>query len=1009
MKDQPERCQAGARYDPIEPTVDDRLVLRHAFARAYAEPQTRKVRARGHAPGGEFPSLDGTVLVFDCETVEHSLTFGAFEIFEGRRLKTRAVFYQDDLPLTNAEGFDRLKQICRALDVKLVKREWLFQNAIWPACKHGWTVAGFNVAYDLSRIADSFEAATKTARLGARFCNGFELNKRFVGSKSHISRAFCRIKRDDRHHVRFDMRRAAVLDLATAAFAYTDKNLALMAEAPKQSACRAFNVPFETRPGAHSGEITVENVEGCLYDVRKTSELLWAIDAEHSRHPIALHLSRAQSGATIAKAYLEALGVTPRLQVQPDFPKAYLGYAAQGYYGGRVEARIVKTLLPCAYLDFLSMYPTVFALLGLWLKHVAAATLEVEEIAPAEIEALLARLRENPDALFEPETWTLLDFFALVEPNGAKLPARAPITLTSTRARDEANRPVAPNGERQAASSAVVTIGPVESVAPLWYAGPDLASAAIAGGKPSIVRAWRLRSHGVQETLRPIRFRGDDLIDPRSDDFFARLIELRKAVTPDPIDDERRSTGYKVVANSGAYGVFAETTPMDIDPDEENRKARRVTVYADSTFETEVDRPERPGRFNFFPTASLVTAGARLMLALAQREVERLGGEVAYCDTDGLMVVSTRDGGFVPCEGGLYRLDDGSRAVRALSFQEVEAVRERFVSLNPYDRAIVPGSVLKLEDENFADEVREARCELWCYAVSEKLYALFTIDARGEPGIRKYSSHVLGQYRSPDPGVDCHAWIIDAWKREVSAAFGKPIEPFAWERYPAIAQLTLTTWSVFKPYRENQRLHPFDFLAVGVLNRSAIDLAIEEVEALERCCEEPRPACALFLDLAEWREQHWQCLRCATPWDFESRPRLKTYGSLIRSTLQGVERKRLCADGSVPTRRTRGLLIPRPVRVESKTAIGKEVVVDPTDTDEGLTAEMLSATEVLEYEDLSERLDALRAKVRVGGVKPIARASGVSRSKVQAFVNQGATPHESTLLRLERVVERHSA
>jgi hypothetical protein len=143
-----------------------------------------------------------------------------------------------------------------------------------------------------------------------------------------------------------------------------------MGDAPKESACRAFGVPFDVRPGAHCGEITLENVEGCLYGVRKTSELLWALDAEHAKHPVALHLSKAQSGATIAKAYLGALGVQPRLQVQPDFPKSYLGYAAQGYYGGRVEARIMKTLLQCVYLDFLSMYPTVFALLGLWSNHV---------------------------------------------------------------------------------------------------------------------------------------------------------------------------------------------------------------------------------------------------------------------------------------------------------------------------------------------------------------------------------------------------------------------------------------------------------------------------------------------------------------------------------------------------------------------------------------------------------------------------------------------------------------
>jgi hypothetical protein len=989
-----------ASYEPIVPTIDDRLILRHIFARAYAEPRGRKTRAP-RTPRSELPSLDGMVLVLDCETVEHRLTFGVLEIYERRRLKTRAVFYRDALQSTDPVGFVRLKTICRALGVKLVKREWLFQHAMWPARRYGWAIVGFNVAYDLSRVADSFEPATKTARYGARFCNGFELQKRFVGTKSHIIRPFCRIKRDDRHHVRFDMKAAVVIDLATAAFAHTDKNMPLMAEPPKESACRAFGVPFAVRPGAHSGEITFENVEGCLYDVRKTSELLWALDAEHAKHPVALHLSKAQSGATIAKAYLDALGVQPRLQVQPDFPKPYLGYAAQAYYGGRVEARIVKVLLQCVYLDFLSMYPTVFALLGLWSNHIIPANLEVEEVPPEEIAALLMHLREYPETLFNPATWRRLDFFALVDPNGANLPARAPIVppigLCPERLAIEAERR---DYEKQDTSNAVVTIGPVESVEPLWYAGPDLAASAIADGKPVILRAWRLRPNGIQESLRAIPFRGADLIDPRSDDFFARLIELRKTVTGDAIDDERRSSGYKVVANSGAYGVFAETSPIDVDPDERNRKLRRVSVYADSSFETEVDRPERPGRFNFFPTASLVTAGARLMLALAQREVEGRGGDVAYCDTDSLVVVATHDGGFVPCEGGPYRLPNGSRGLHALSWEEVETIRERFASLSPYNRTIAPGSVLKLEDENFVDKRRTARCELCCYAVSEKLYALFTLDKRGEPVIRKYSSHVLGQYRSPIQG-DRHEWIIDAWKREIRAALGRPTEAFAWEQYPAISQLTLTTWNVFEPYRENDRLRPFDFLAVGVVNRSAIDLAIEEVAGLERCCEDPRPGCPLFSDPKEWREQDWRCLRCEAPWDFELRPRLKTYGSLIRSTLRGVERKRLCADGSEPTRRTRGLLIPRPVHVESKEIIGKEVIVDPTDTAEGLTAEMLSATEVLLYENATKRLDALRTKIRATGIKLVARASGVSRSEIQAIINEGAIPQESTITRLE--------
>ena len=902
------------------------------------------------------------------------------------------------------------------------------------------------------------------------------------------------------------MKRAVVLDLATAAFAYTDRNQSL------ESACHAFDLPLEERPGVHSGAITRENVAGCLQDVAKTSELLWAIDAEHRRHPTELHLSRAQSGASIAKAYLDAVGVRPRLEIQPEFPKELLGYSAQAYYGGRVEARIVKTPLPCAYLDFLSMYPTVFALLGLWFKHVTPATLEVEEIPPAEIAELLGRLRANPDSLFDPAAWSVLDFFALVEPNGANLPARAVIPRLGLSRRervaseaayryeetfaaqapfwsalDECGGKIVPDmlfdarrkrwkaagefddiprgllrrnsrrpaqgqafgnideitqsirdamdapdlttsdvleffathrrptiadarrdvrdemlpDDEQRAANAVVTIGPVESQRPLWYAGPDLAAAAISGGEPRIVRAWRLRPHGTQETLQRLALRSADAFDPEREDLFARFVELRRRKSSDAFDDERRSTGYKVIANSGAYGVFAETNPIDVDTGETGRKARRVTVYAETTFESEVDRPERPGRFSFFPTASVVTAGARLMLALAQHYVEQAGGEVIYCDTDGAAAVATKDGGFVPCEGGPYRLANGTRAIRALSWAQVDAIRERFAALNPYDREAVHGTILKLEDENFTDDRREERCELYCYAVSEKLYALFTLDERGEPVIRKYSSHVLGQYRSPIPG-DRHGWIIDAWKREIRSALGRPAEPFPWEQYPAISQLTLTTWNVFEPYRENEWLRPFDFFAVGVVNRSAIDLAIEEVEGLERCCDEPRPGCPLFADLAQWREQDWRCLRCGTPWDFERRPRLKTYGSLVRSALQGAEHKRLAADGSVPTRQTRGLLIPRSVRVEHVTPIGKEVIVDPTDTDEDLTAEMLGATAVLEYEDLSERIDALRAKIRAfGDNKQLAKESGLSDRALRAIVNQGVPPRKSTIEKLE--------
>jgi len=69
---------------------------------------------------------------------------------------------------------------------------------------------------------------------------------------------------------------------------------------------------------------------------------------------------------------------------------------------------------------------------------------------------------------------------------------------------------------------------------------------------------------------------------------------------------------------------------------------------------------------------------------------------------------------------------------------------------------------------------------------------------------------------------------------------------------------------------------------------------------------------------------------------------------------------------------------------------------------------MLSATNVLEYRSPEEKLKALRVAVRAAGIKRVARMSGVARSKLQAFVNDGTTPHPSTILKIEAALEHLS-
>lgn len=97
----------------------------------------------------------------------------------------------------------------------------------------------------------------------------------------------------------------------------------------------------------------------------------------------------------------------------------------------------------------------------------------------------------------------------------------------------------------------------------------------------------------------------------------------------------------------------------------------------------------------------------------------------------------------------------------------------------------------------------------------------------------------------------------------------------------------------------------------------------------------------------------------------------------------------------------RGLTIPRPVHVTSIEHMGKEVIVDPTDTPEELTAEQLYATDPVTYRDTNKMYDGLRARIRAAGTSRVAREDKVSRSVVKAFVNQGTTPHSSTIAELE--------
>jgi hypothetical protein len=191
------------------------------------------------------------------------------------------------------------------------------------------------------------------------------------------------------------------------------------------------------------------------------------------------------------------------------------------------------------------------------------------------------------------------------------------------------------------------------------------------------------------------------------------------------------------------------------------------------------------------------------MLELA---VRKMGGHIAAMDTDSAIIVSTKDRGLVPCAGGKltldsYHLPSGNAAIQALSWDEVDRLREWFEPLNPWrDTLGVP--FLKLEKENFTSDGE--RRQLFAYCISAKLYCLFNLDGDSLL-IRKPSGHGLGFLQAPYSIAEWERkkgrewkenlppWIFEAWAFILSREFGLPHQPPSWLKQPAVMAVPVTT------------------------------------------------------------------------------------------------------------------------------------------------------------------------------------------------------------------------
>ena len=747
------------------------------FVRAYAvaaRKQTKKSeKDNRRSQSSDSPRWPRHALVIDTETrtsVDQSLTFGVFRLCELEsdkyKLIREGVFYADDLPAKERRLLENYARTAVSEaksfppEFPLYSRSQFMQKVFRPASKrNGALICGFNLPFDLAHLAVAWGRGehNEWSLTMLRFPNGVENRyyPRILINPIDSKKAFIKLanpwkKREWKHEAR-----AHFLDLRTLAWALFNRSFSL------KRICEELQTENQKIDHEPTGEVTVEEIEYARQDGRCTVDALNALKQEFDKHPIDLKPYNAYSPASVAKSYLDTMGIIRPAEKFKISPK-HLGIAMQAYYGGRSETRIRCTEVPVVPVDFTSEYPTCCALLELF--DVLTAESVTFEDDTESVRRLLRKI--SLEGCFDPALWKQFNFFALVQPDNDILPVRTVY-----------------DGVTQNIGNNYLT-----SDTPLWFSGCDVIASAIRTKKaPPILRAIRMVPHGKQAGMKTVNLRGSMVeIDPYKDDLFRKVIEQRKLNKA----DKKLYYWLKILANS-IYGFFVELIP-----ELENKDVDVEVFSGEKHFADSSDVNEKTGEWFLPPLAAVITSAGRLLLAMTEACVDEKNGTYLFCDTDSLAIVSSKHGG--------QRNISGSEGLRILSWAETQKIAGRFSSLNPYNRTAIKGSILNLVDANYIDsDSTKPQRQLYGYSIAAKRYALYEKTGKSDITIVDPKAHGIGFFYPPQDSPkhwdkDVPRWIYQLSGYSVRGALKLPRRTPTWLDIPQMMRLTITTYNVLE-------------------------------------------------------------------------------------------------------------------------------------------------------------------------------------------------------------------
>lgn len=701
------------------------------------------------------------VLVFDTETSTdqyQNLRFGSCGIWDNGIEKEFYLFYDEAI---KEKELAILKEYADKNNYQLKTKTDFIEQVFYRYVFYERAICvGFNLPFDLSRLAIDFKPSRKYNDGFSFILSNDTLKPRIIIKSIDSKRSFIEFPKFKRAN--WDKNphyKGYFVDLRTFLFTLTNESYNLA------NALVDFESKYRKIETKEHGKITPEYIGYNVNDTRATHDLYLQAKKRFELYGLSKEPNRLFSPASIGKAYHAKIGIKTFFEKNPDFPPEIIGYIMSTYYGGRSEVRIRKEPVKITYLDFTSMYPTLYALL------------EMDKLLKSERIAYTVNTREiqefldgvNIDDLRNMDLWKKLTCICRIKPDNNILPVRA-----------------------KYAGNNIYTIGTnylKSADTSLWYTLPDIiASKFLTGKTPIIEEAITFKPEGIQEDLEEIKLLNNITLRPE-DDLIKKVIEERQKIKKEmkgkPKEDTKQQdliqNILKIIANSTSYGIFIEINTNDV-------KNKDVATYGLDHYNANVVKTETEGRAFNPIIAVMLTSGAKLILAIAESLVKQDNGYLAYCDTDSVFI----------------------------SPDQVKLIQDFFKPLNPYDIPIE--DMFKVED----DDNKKKLENVWFYGISAKRYTLYDYNPENKEIIlRKYSSHGLGHLLNVDEVKIWKDILAIHYKHDSLENILKPCKNMY-----AISQLSISKYGILKRFAKlnegkslNTRFKPFNFIIVGTSNR----------------------------------------------------------------------------------------------------------------------------------------------------------------------------------------------